>query len=92
MPDTDAFLKALSDNADLREKIGNCSSAEEAVKCAKEAGHDFTKKELVDLYKSQMTEMSDEQLSSVAGGKGVTSKDYDWSSCSHTQKKKGRAE
>ena len=65
----DDFFKALADDSSLREKVSNAPSAAEAVKVAGDAGFTITEKELIEAYKSRMSEMSEEQLSSVAGGK-----------------------
>jgi len=74
----DDFFKALSDNEDLRNKVSSASSAADAVKVAAAAGFSISEAELVQAYKSRMSQMSEEQLSSVAGGKHDSNKN---SSC-----------
>jgi predicted ribosomally synthesized peptide with nif11-like leader len=74
MAATDDFFKALSDNEDLRSKVSSASSAADAVKIAAAAGFSISEAELIQAYKSRMSQMSEEQLSSVAGGKHDTKK------------------
>ena len=69
MASIDDFFKALGNDTGLRDKVGNAPSAAEAVKVAAAAGFSITEQELIDAYKSRMSEMTEEQLSSVAGGK-----------------------
>ena len=66
----DDFLAALSSNAELRQAISNADSADDAVKLAAAAGYEITTQDLIEAYKSRMTEMSEDELSAVAGGKG----------------------
>lgn len=74
MSAVDDFFKTLSDNEELRKKVSSASSAADAVKIAAAAGFTISETELVQAYKSRMSQMSEEQLSSVAGGgKGVDS-------------------
>lgn len=70
----DDFFKALSDSEELRSKVNACTSASEAVKVAASAGFTISEAELIEAYKSRMSEMSEEQLSSVAGGKNDSNK------------------
>ena len=70
----DDFFKALSDSEELRSKVNACTSAFEAVKVAASAGFTISEAELIEAYKSRMSEMSEEQLSSVAGGKNDSNK------------------
>ncbi len=72
MASIDDFFKALGNDSGLRDKVSNASSASEAVKVAAVEGFSITEQELIDAYKSRMTEMTEEQLSSVAGGKNDT--------------------
>ena len=65
----DDFMAALSSNAELRQAIANVDSADDAVKLAAAAGYEITTQDLIEAYKSRMTEMSDDELSAVAGGK-----------------------
>ena len=70
----DDFFKALSDNQELRNKVNSATSAADAVKVASDAGFSISEAELIQAYKSRMSEMSEEQLSSVAGGKNDSNK------------------
>ena len=70
----DDFFKALSDNEELRNKVNSATSAADAVKVAADAGFSISEAELIQAYKSRMSEMSEEQLSSVAGGKNDSNK------------------
>ena len=70
----DDFFQALADNEELREKINSATSAPDAVKIAANAGFSITEAELIQAYRSRMAEMSEEQLSSVAGGKNDSNK------------------
>ena len=65
----DDFMAALSSNAELRQAIANSGSADDAVKLAAAAGYEITTQDLIEAYKSRMTEMSEDQLSAVSGGK-----------------------
>ena len=68
MSAVDDFFKTLSDNEELRKKVSSASSAADAVKVAAAAGFTISETELIQAYKSRMSQMSEEQLSSVAGG------------------------
>lgn len=70
----DDFFKAMSENDELRSKISSAASAADAVKLATAAGFSISETELIQAYKSRMSEMSEEQLSSVAGGKSDSNK------------------
>ena len=91
MASIDDFFKALGNDTGLREKVGNAPSAAEAVKVAAAAGFSITEQELIDAYKSRMSEMTVEQLSSVAGGKagGDTNKNSTCCGWGAGGKKKG---
>ncbi len=78
MASIDDFFKALGNDSGLRDKVSSAPSASEAVKVAAAAGFSITEQELIDAYKSRMSEMTEEQLSSVAGGKSDSNKN---SSC-----------
>ena len=80
----DDFFKALGDDSELRDKMSNAPSAADAVKIAAAAGFTITEQELIEAYKSRMSEMTEEQLSSVAGGKNDSNKK---SSCCKKKKK-----
>ena len=70
----DDFFKALADSEELRNKINSATSAADAVKIAADTGFSISEAELIQAYKSRMSEMSEEQLSSVAGGKNDSNK------------------
>ena len=70
----DDFFQALADNEELRKKINSATSAPDAVEIAANAGFSITEAELIQAYRSRMAEMSEEQLSSVAGGKNDSNK------------------
>ena len=70
----DEFFQALAEEIELREKINAATSAPDAVKIAGDAGFNISEAELIQAYRSRMAEMSEEQLSSVAGGKGDSNK------------------
>ena len=65
----DDLMAALSSNAELRQAMTNATSSVDAAKAAAAAGYKVTSQELIEAYKSRMEEMSEDQLSSVAGGK-----------------------
>ena len=64
------LMTALVTNSDLQKSMTNAATPEEAVKAAANAGFNVTSNELLEAYKSKMGEMSEEELASVAGGKG----------------------
>ena len=64
------LMTALVTNSDLQKSMTNAATPEEAVKAAADAGFNVTSNELLEAYKSKMGEMSEEELASVAGGKG----------------------
>lgn len=68
----DDLMSALSENAALQQSMTNATTPEEAVKAAAAAGYKVTSQELLEAYKSKMGAMSEDELSSVAGGKGDT--------------------
>ena len=65
----DDLMAALSSNAELRQAMTNATSSDDAAKAATAAGYKVTSQEIIEAYKSRMEEMSEDQLSSVAGGK-----------------------
>ena len=65
----DDLMAALSSNAELQQAMTSATTPEEAVKAAADAGYKVTSQELLEAYKSKMGAMSEEELSSVAGGK-----------------------
>ena len=64
-------MTALVTNSDLQKSMTNAATPEEAVKAAADAGFNVTSNELLEAYKSKMAEISEEELASVAGGKGI---------------------
>ena len=70
----DDLMAALSSNAELRQAMTNATSSVDAAKAAAAAGYKVTSQELIEAYKSRMEEMSEDQLSSVAGGKSKEEK------------------
>ena len=81
MASIDDFFKALGNDSGLRDKVSNAPSASEAVKVAAAEGFSITEQELIDAYKSRMSEMTEEQLSSVAGGKSPIDSNKNSSCC-----------
>ena len=65
----DDLMAALSSNAELRQAMTNATSSDDAAKAATAAGYKVTSQEIIEAYKSRMEEMSEDQLSTVAGGK-----------------------
>ena len=59
-----AFLEKLKGDSNLQEKLKAAKSPEDVVGIAKEHGHEFTA--------DKITELSNEELESVAGGAFVT--------------------
>ncbi len=62
-----AFLEKLKDDSSLQEKLKAASDADAASAIAKEAGFSISADEFT---KAQSTELSDEELEGVAGGRG----------------------
>jgi len=65
-----ALLAKLNEEAGLREKLQGAADLDAAVALAKEAGFDVSKADWHKYQAIQTLELSDEQLESVAGGKG----------------------
>ena len=65
----DDLMTAISSNAELQQALTNATTPDDAVKAAAAAGYKVTSQELLEAYKSKMGEMSEAELSSVAGGK-----------------------
>ena len=61
-----SFLKACSEDADLRERISQAKTADEAVSIAKAAGLLIEPSELLDASR----ELTNKELESIAGGNG----------------------
>ena len=64
------LLNAIATNPELRAAITTTTTAEEAVKIAADAGIEISKEDLVTAFKSRMSELSEDELQAVAGGKG----------------------
>ena len=62
-----AFLEKLKVDTSLQEKLKAASDADAASAIAKEAGFSISADEFT---KAQSTELSDEELEGVAGGRG----------------------
>jgi predicted ribosomally synthesized peptide with nif11-like leader len=60
------FLKACCEDADLRERISQAKTAEEAVSIAKAAGFSIEPSELLNVSRG----LTDKELENVAGGGG----------------------
>ena len=65
-----ALLAKLNEDAGLWDKLQGAPDLDAAVALAKEAGFDVSKADWHKYQASQILELSDEQLESVAGGKG----------------------
>ena len=65
-----ALLAKLNEDDGLREKLQGAADLDAAVAMAKEAGFDVSKADWLKYQEQQPLELSDEQLESVAGGKG----------------------
>jgi predicted ribosomally synthesized peptide with nif11-like leader len=61
-----SFLKACCEDADLRERISQAKTAEEAVSIAKAAGFSIEASELLNVSRG----LTDKELENVAGGGG----------------------
>ena len=59
-----AFLAKVKEDSNLQEKLKAAKSTEDAVAIAKEHGHDFTA--------DKITELSEEELEGVAGGRSLS--------------------
>ena len=59
-----AFLERIKNDEDFRKEVGDLTSAEERMNFAKVQGFDFTKEEIDSLT----SELSDDELDTVAGG------------------------
>ena len=66
----DDLMVALGSNAELRQAMTNATTPEEAVKIAADAGYKLTSQELLEAYKSKMSALSDDEIATIAGGKG----------------------
>ena len=70
MSKAEDLLNAIANNPELREAITTTTTAEEAVKIAADAGIEISQEDLVTAFKSRMSELSEEELQAVGGGKG----------------------
>jgi predicted ribosomally synthesized peptide with nif11-like leader len=77
-----ALLAKLKDDAGLREKLEGAGDLDAAVALAKEAGFDLSKADWLKYQAKQtLVELSDEELSWVAGG--MTTQDRKTQDTSH---------
>ena len=60
-----AFLAKVKVDSNLQEKLKAAKSSEDVVGIAKEHGHEFT----ADEFTAENSELSEEELEGVAGGK-----------------------
>jgi len=67
-----ALFAKLKDDAGLREKLQGATDLDAALALVKEAGFDVSKVEWLKAQATKTLELSDEELESVAGGRGVT--------------------
>jgi predicted ribosomally synthesized peptide with nif11-like leader len=65
-----ALLAKLQEDADLREKLQGANDLDAAEALVKEAGFDVTKADWLRYLEEQSLELSDKELSEVAGGCG----------------------
>jgi predicted ribosomally synthesized peptide with nif11-like leader len=72
MSKAEEFLDAIATNPQLRAAITTTTTAAEAVKIAADAGIEISEEDLLTAFKSRMSELSDEDLQGVAGGKLVS--------------------
>ena len=63
-----SFLEAVKADAGLQEKLKGAADLDAAVALANEAGFDARKADFIRYQAKQMAELSDEELSGVAGG------------------------
>jgi predicted ribosomally synthesized peptide with nif11-like leader len=63
-----AFLTAVKDDAELKEKLKGAADLDAAVALAKEAGFDVCEADWLRHQAKQTLELSDEELEDVAGG------------------------
>ena len=63
-----AFLKKVSEDKELQEKLKGVDSDEKFFAFTKAAGFDFTKEEWISITPEEGEELSDEDLGAVGGG------------------------
>ena len=66
------LLNLVSTNSEFRQSITAATTAEEAVKLAADHGIEISAEDLRTAFKSKMSELSQEELEAVSGGKGCT--------------------
>ncbi len=66
-----AFLKRISNDEELRDKLGAAAGKEERIEVARAEGFDCTE----DEWKEACAGLSDEELSAIAGGYGCSKND-----------------
>ena len=64
------LLNLVSTNSEFRQSITAATTAEEAVKLAADHGIEISVEDLRTAFKSKMSELSQEELEAVSGGKG----------------------
>jgi len=64
-----ALFAKLKDDAGLREKLQGTADLDAALALVKEAGFDVSKAEWLKAQATKTLELSDEELSAIAGGK-----------------------
>ena len=64
------LLNLVSTNSEFRQSITSATTAEEAVKLAADHGIEISAEDLRTAFKSKMSELSQEELEAVSGGKG----------------------
>ena len=68
----DDFINALTDNTELRQSIQAATTPAQAVEIAANAGFIVTESELLRVFKTKLSELSEEELAGLSGGKGKT--------------------
>ena len=63
-----AFLAAVTEDAELQEKLKGAADLDAAVAIARDAGFDVSKEDCLKYQAEQAPEMSDEELAGVTGG------------------------
>ncbi|WP_186537595.1 Nif11-like leader peptide family natural product precursor [Synechococcus sp. BIOS-E4-1] len=63
------LLNLIATNSEFKQSITSATTAEEAVKLAADHGIQISVEDLTTAFKSRMSELSEEELEAVAGGK-----------------------
>jgi predicted ribosomally synthesized peptide with nif11-like leader len=63
-----AFLAAVTEDAELQERLKGAADLDAAVAIARDAGFDVSKEDCLKYQAEQAPEMSDEELAGVTGG------------------------